>query len=68
MERMQEEIKEELSLLRQLVNENARVGNLVLSVIGILLALAGVASLIYSIMADKKITQIHAHTSTLVSR
>ena len=68
MERMQEEIKEELSLLRQLVNENARVGNLVLSVIGILLALAGVAGLIYSIMADIKITQIHAHTSTLVSR
>ena len=50
----------------KLVADNNRVGNLVLSILGVVLALAGLGSLILSIIADGKITQIHAHTSSLV--
>lgn len=66
MERIQQDVKEELRLLRKLVADNNRVGNLVLSILGVVLALAGLGSLILSIIADGKITQIHAHTSSLV--
>ena len=66
MNQIQKDIQEELKLLRQLVKDNNRIGNLVLSILGVVLALAGLGSLILSIVADGKINKIHAHTSSLV--
>ena len=42
MNQIQKDIQEELKLLRQLVKDNNRIGNLVLSILGVVLALAGV--------------------------
>lgn len=61
MKDLQEEIREENKFLHKALQKKIDWFNIIIGILGTVLALAGVVALVFSILTDKKINKIADH-------
>ena len=68
LDEIRQELKEDNRLLHEIITSKADVLNTILAVVGVLLALAGVIGLVYSVLADKKLMSVKNYLGDIGTR
>ena len=63
---MTEDTKEELRLLRKILADKHDRTAAILGILGIVLGIAGIASLVVALLSDSRLRMIHTHTTKLI--